>query len=238
MTIFTDLWLGIIAGIAATPHCAGMCGAFPLHLSVSGRGRPLARQALYLVGKTLTYAFIGALAGMLGHWVTRNSAAAHYQNVFAYVLGGGMILFGLAMLGAVTRFRLPVPSVQDSGVFRHIYAAFFQTPGGTAALLLGAATGFLPCPITLSWAAVAAATQSVFRGMIAMIGLSIGTWAILLFVAISGSALNARVRRIGLRGAGLIVLCLGLITVLRPSPLLHRFLPHFGGADTCCQARP
>jgi hypothetical protein len=105
-------------------------------------------------------------------------------------------------------------------------------------LLLGAATGFLPCPITLSWAAVAATTQSVFRGMIAMLGLSIGTSAVLLFVGVSGSALNARVRRIGLRGAGLIVLCLGLITVLRPSPLLHRVLPHLGGADTCCQAQP
>jgi len=232
----TDLWLGIVAGLAATPHCAGMCGAFPVHLSASGRGRPLARHLLYLAGKALTYAFIGAIAGMLGHWVTRTSAAVRYQNLFTYVLGGAMMLFGLTMLGAFSRIRLPIRGVQETGLFRDVYATFFQSPGRAAALLLGAATGFLPCPITLSWAAVAAATHSVARGMLAMVGLSVGTSAVLLFMGLSGTILDTRVRRIGLRGAGLIVLCLGLITMLRPSPVLHRYLPHLGGADTCCQA--
>ena len=56
-------WIGIAAGLAATPHCAGMCGGFPLHLARATEGRPWVRQLLFLVGKTFTYSFLGALAG-------------------------------------------------------------------------------------------------------------------------------------------------------------------------------
>lgn len=230
----TYLWFGVLAGLAATPHCAGMCGAFPLHLargdSGSGRSRTrstpaLSRLLLYLLGKTITYAFLGCLAARFGSWALKAEMLSRYQNLYARALGGAMIAFGLAMLGVLPSVRLPIRGAQDWGFVRNMYAAFFRSPGPAAGLLLGVATGFLPCPITISLVAVAAATRSIPMGLLIMVGLGIGTSAGLLFIGLSGAMLDVHVRRISLRAAGVIVVLLGLITLMRPTPMLHRILP-------------
>jgi hypothetical protein len=189
------------------------------------------RQVLYVAGKALTYSFIGGLAGLFGHWVVRSSAFGHYQALFAYVLGGALVLLGLGMVGVLplARVRLALPRAWNP--LSEICAAFVQSPGRVTSLLLGAASGFLPCPITASLAAAAATTHSVALGVAAMAGLGVGTSVVLLLIGLSGSAIDTRVRRIGLRGAGLIVLLIGMITLLRPGPVLHRLLPHGGLAS-------
>lgn len=199
----------------------------PLHLSrVAGAGRPLARHVSYLLGKTFTYVFLGALAGLLGHLLVHSQSFSSGQNLLAYTLGGVMVVFGLAMLGLVPTARLPRPRALDWRVITQIYGHFFRSPGPQASLLFGVATGFLPCPVTFAMMAAAAATYSVRLGMITMLGLGLGTMPVLLGIGLSGTLLDARLRRIGLRGAGAIVIVLGLITLLRPTGLMHRVLPH------------
>ncbi len=230
----TYLWLGVLAGLTATPHCAGMCGAFPLHLAHGdidserrrARSTPaLSRLLLYLLGKTITYAFLGCLAALFGSWALKADVLSRYQNLYARALGVVMIAFGLAMLGVLPSVRLPIRGAQEWGFLRNMYAAFFQSPGPAAGLLLGVATGFLPCPITISLAAAAAATRSIPMGLVIMAGLGIGTSVGLLFIGLSGAMLDAHVRRISLHVAGVIVVLLGLITLMRPTPMLHRILP-------------
>jgi hypothetical protein len=225
-----------------------MCGAFPLHLARgstdSGRTRTtgaptLPRLLLYLLGKTTTYAFLGCLAALFGSWALEAEALSRYQDLYARVLGGAIVAFGLAMLGALPSIRVPIRGVQEWGFMRTTYAAFFQSPGPVAGLLLGIATGFLPCPITISLAVVAAATRSIPTGLLVMVGLGVGTSAGLLLIGLSGAMLDAHVRRIGLRAAGAIVVLLGLITLMRPTPLLHRLLPqplHLGSNATIHEA--
>jgi sulfite exporter TauE/SafE len=56
-----------MAGLAATPHCLGMCGGFPLHLAkAGGRGNVVFRQMLFVLGKAFTYMFLGTLAAAFG----------------------------------------------------------------------------------------------------------------------------------------------------------------------------
>lgn len=229
MASLTYLWVGLIAGLAATPHCAGMCGAFPLHLShAGGEGRPLVRHLLYLAGKTLTYTFFGALAGLLGNLIVHSRSVSYSQQLLAYVLGGAMILFGLTMLGAFHSSRLPAAGLPDWSLLRQLYGAFFRSPSKAASLLLGVATGFLPCPITFAMAAAAGASHSVASGMLTMAGLGLGTSPVLLGIGFSGTLVDTRLRRVGLRGAGVIVILIGVIAVLRPTGLFCRILPHLG----------
>jgi len=229
--------MGLIAGLAASPHCAGMCGAFPVHLSrVAGSGRPLVRQVLFLSGKTCTYAFLGALAGMFGNLLLRSRVFTSSQHLFAYAAGAVLIIFGLTMLNLFPTLRLPTPSLQESGLLGRFYGHFFRAPGPSAALTLGLATGFLPCPITLAMAAAAAATHSVFAGIITMAGLGLGTAPALLGVGFGGTLIDARLRRIGLRGAGVVVILLGGITLLRPTGALCRLLPAGAHATCSCAA--
>ncbi len=233
MASLTYLWLGIIAGLAATPHCAGMCGAFPIHLSrTAGRGSPLVRQLLYLAGKTLTYAFFGALAGLAGHLVVESRLVSYSQQVLSYLVGAAMIVFGLAMLGISPSVRLALGSRQEWRFPWQLLGAFFNSPSPSASFLLGVGTGFLPCPITLALVAASAASHSVALGMLTMVGLGVGTSAVLLGIGLSGTLVDRRVRRIGLRGAGAIVVLIGVIVMLRPTGVLCRLLPHPGGFAT------
>jgi len=225
------LWMGIIAGLAASPHCAGMCGAFPLHLArAAGRGRPALRHALYLAGKLFTYAFLGGLAGLLGQRLVASRAVASSQEYLAYVAGAALVVIGLAMLDLVPKPSFVGRDGQGWSFLRQLYAHLFRAPGPWGSFALGVATGFLPCPITLAMLGLAAAGHSVTTGMAILTGLGIGTAPALLGVGLSGTLfVRARqavpLRRLGLRGAGAVVIALGVITMLRPIGALCRVLP-------------
>lgn len=225
------LWIGIAAGLAATPHCAGMCGGFALHLSRAAGGRPWIRQLLFLAGKTFTYAFLGALAGSFGQLLLRSRFFSS-QHLLAYLLGGLMVLFGLVMLQLFPAVRLSSRSSPELGLFKQLYSHFFHSPSPWASLLLGVATGFLPCSITLAMLAGATAAHSPLLGLFIMTGLGLGTAPVLLGIGFSGTLLDTRLRRIGLRGAGIIMILLGLSVALRPTGLMRHLLP--SGHHQCC----
>jgi hypothetical protein len=216
------LWMGLIAGLAATPHCLGMCGAFPLHLSRAG-GRGV-RQVLFLAGKTVSYAFLGALAGLLGQALFQSRAAASWQNAFSYLIGAVMLVAGLAMLGIIPRMKTPAFADRMWAAVQPLYQALLRAPGPGAALVLGVGVGFLPCPATYALCAAAAASHSVPLGMALLAGLGLGTAPAMLGVGLSGALAGARLRRLGLRGVAIVVLALGLTTILRPTGLLCRLL--------------
>jgi sulfite exporter TauE/SafE len=235
MPLLARFSIGLVAGLLASPHCLGMCGAFPLHLSRGEGGRPASRVALYLLGKMLTYAFLGTLAGTFGEFLVRSRAVSISQQALAYTMGVLLVVFGVAMLEVI---RLPVRmplALLGAGAVTRIFGRLLRTPGPGAGYVLGAGTGFLPCPITLAMLTAAAAAHSAAGGAVILVGLGVGTAPALLAVGLSGAVIDARVRRFGLRGAGVVLLALGVITLLRPTGTLCRFLPTLGGAGhSCC----
>jgi sulfite exporter TauE/SafE len=235
MPFLAQFSVGLVAGLLASPHCLGMCGAFPLHLSRGGNGRPGPRVALYLLGKMLTYAFLGALAGAFGEMLVRSRAVSFSQQALAYTMGALLVVFGVAMLDLI---RLPAPApraLSGAGVMTRVFTRLLHTPGPGAGYVLGASTGFLPCPITLAMLTAAAAAHSAAGGAVILVGLGVGTAPALLAVGLSGAVIDTRVRRFGMRGAGVVLLALGVITLLRPTGTLCRFLPTLGGAGhSCC----
>jgi len=218
--------MGLLAGLAASPHCLGMCGAFTLHLSrpASPRG-PVARHLLYLAGKAITYAFLGTLAGFAGHALARGGAFSAAQNALSYLAGGLLIVLGLMLLGLLPGRLLTSRGPAGASWLTPIYRHFLAAPGTGAAFLLGALTGFLPCPITFALLAAAAATHAPLFGLALFAGLGVGTSPALLGLGFSGSLLAARWRAAGLRAAGAVLLLLGAITALRPAHVLCRVLP-------------
>ncbi|MFQ5808977.1 MAG: sulfite exporter TauE/SafE family protein, partial [Armatimonadota bacterium] len=206
--------LGLAAGLAATPHCLGMCGCFPLHLARSSGPRDLlARQVLYVLGKAFTYVFLGAVVGFVGEVLVRSEWAIGSRKLLAGAAGAVMIVCGLQMLGLRLRLSARWLNVQDWGPVTQLYDCFFRTPGLWAAFMLGLLTGFLPCPVTAAMLVAAAATQSVVAGMIVMGAVAIGTAPVLLAVGLSGGLLSARFKAVGLRAAGVVLIVLGAATV-------------------------
>ena len=63
-----DFGIAFALGLLGSLHCAAMCGPLLLALpvAVGGAGRFIAGRVIYQLGRVLTYALLGILAGVLG----------------------------------------------------------------------------------------------------------------------------------------------------------------------------
>ncbi|MDO8588187.1 MAG: sulfite exporter TauE/SafE family protein [Armatimonadota bacterium] len=223
--------VGLAAGFAATPHCLGMCGGFPLQLARSSHRRlATLRQALFVIGKTFTYMFLGALASALGIVLLKDTSLA----AAALRAAGGLItvVFGLSMVGVRIPSIGPLRRISDMGVVRGLFAPVLASPGPAAALTLGLGVGFLPCPLPLAMLAAAAASHNVTYGMALMAGVGLGTAPGLLAVGLFGVGLDRRFARFGMKAAGCIVIMIGLLTLGRVVVTAAR--PAAEGIPPCC----
>ena len=229
----TYMAIGLAGGALAAIHCLGMCGGFALHLSRSkGSLASLGRQLLWHAGKTSTYVFLGALAGFGGGLIHALPALPHAQNVLSYLAGTVIIFMGLHFLGVPSPFRPRASSIEEGhGLFSAVFRNFFQEPTPAGALILGIATGFLPCPIIVAFLAYASHLGSVADGMIIMAGVGVGTLWALLLLGMSGHVISHRFQSWGSATAGVVLVLLGLTTILRGTDTLHRAL----GCNACVQ---
>jgi sulfite exporter TauE/SafE len=215
------LWLLATMGITGSLHCAAMCG--PLALVVTGGAkRRAASLALYLTGKTSSYVLLGALAGALGEAVVKAAPLGIGGRFLA--LAGGALLLAVALhsLGLIRDSFAGLGWLAKVSSALATLAAEGGLPGK---LLLGTANGFLPCPMTYAFLAIAAATGSTLAGAAAMLILGITTALPLAAVAYAGgSAARLRFRRLPLLG-GVVMLIVAALTLYRG----------FTGAGPCCR---
>lgn len=236
--MWTAFLVGLVAGAAATPHCLGMCGGFPLHLAKSSvRGRAVLRQVLFVTGKSFTYVFLGALASALGVIFFKNTALASAAPVARTIAGAVTVIFGLLMLG----FKLPaiklLQGIADAEIVKGAFGAILVNPSPGAAFVLGLGTGFLPCPLPLVMLASAAASHSVPQGMALMAGVGLGTAPGLLAVGLLGVGLDRKLTRFGMRAAGVIVVMIGLLTIGRATGIIAKNHAVNHVAPPCCEGR-
>lgn len=214
--------IGLAGGAAAFAHCVGMCGGLALHLAQGGGspGRLLARQALWHAGKTSTYIFLGAVAGLAGGWFT-SSGLARAQDIMAYGAGAMMIVMGLALVGLWPARR---KAGQGEGLLASLFGQFIGQPTAAGALVLGLATGFLPCPIVLGMLALAAQSGSVLAGMVTLAATGLGTVWALAILGLTGHVATLRLRRWAAPVGAAVLVLAGVATVLRGTETFHHLL--------------
>lgn len=241
--------LGFGAGIAATPHCLGMCGGFPLHLAKPGaRGSAGLRQALFVAGKSFTYIFLGALAAALGVIVLKNTRLAGAAPALRIAAGAITLIFGLAMLGlrlprvsgfpfrdAPLKSRNTERETRETGFVGGALGGLLSNPTPGSAFVLGLGVGFLPCPLPMGMLAVAASGHSVPHGIALMAGVGLGTAPGLLAVGLFGMGLNWKLRKAGMRAAGVVVAIIGLLTICRAIGGMPRSHVVDSVVPPCCQ---
>jgi len=224
-----------LAGLAGSMHCIGMCGGFAC-LVGTGRGgvaAALYRQLAYSLGRVTTYAFLGAVLGLLGGSLLQGLAlpAAAFQTGLAVFAGAVMVWVGLDFLGVAGRLRLPGQPLGQALV--RPLGSLLRSPHPGAPLALGVANGLLPCPLVYAFAAQALAGAAPLRGAGIMIALGLGTLPAMLFTAATANRLSQRGRQEapvafpptggagvrwrlqGVRVAGGLILLLGAVTALR-----------------------
>lgn len=207
-----------VAGLLGSVHCAGMCGSFACLASggdASQGRRALRSTAAYNLGRLLSYAMLGALAGAAGAGLNRAGDVAGLARPAAVVAGVLLIVWGLASLAAALGVRLPlldVPPALANAVARAVRAVQAQPPASRA-LAIGALSAALPCGWLYAFVATAAAAGTALGGAGVMAAFWLGTVPLMAAVGLGAQRLLGRLRtRLPVLTASVLVI-LGALTV-------------------------
>jgi hypothetical protein len=190
------------ASLLGSAHCASMCGGFVAFYAGSGPGLrrrgSLLAHAAYNGGRLVVYAALGAAAGLLGAALdTTGGVLLGVQRTTAIVSGALITLWGLAALLealGVPVLRLGAPRALRSLAGRGI-SAVAAAPPLLRALVIGLATGLLPCGWLYAFLVTAAGTGSALGGAALMAVFWTGTLPAMVGVGIGLQALAGPLRR-------------------------------------------
>ena len=243
-TIYASL---LIAALAGSLHCIGMCG--PLiagfsqgftPLTVDGRDTAQrstlwADMALYHAGRIWTYAFMGWIAGWLGGAVHHGSTYFGWQRPASVVLSAAVLVSGVALLGVIPGLRLDGILGGCGRQPPKSWAwlrALVASRSSIARVLLGAIMGLLPCGLVYAMLVTVAALPSPMHAALGMAIFGIGTVPSLSAVLVASRAVPARWRANATRLAAMIVILTGAWMLTRT------LLPHEHHADSPPAASP
>ena len=226
-----SLGAALLAGLAGSGHCIGMCGgiagALAMRRPQAGFSTKLGYALAYNLSRITSYALAGALAGLLGRTLLAAVDVKPMSIAFRVVAGAIMIaaamqlVFGWRLLG-------PLESA-GSGLWRRVApwaGKRGQSSGIGGAIGLGLAWGWLPCGMTYSMLLLSATTASVPMGAAVMLAFGVGTLPSMVTATVAFERIaRALSSRATLRNvAGALLLAFGLYTAgsalakLRPAP--------------------
>jgi len=178
-----------------------MCG--PFALACGGR---VSSTVAWQSGKLVTYALLGALAGLLGDVVPG-------PNWVASVVSGALVVwFAAALAGWV-----PEPSVKVPGLSR-LAARAAQREDVTSRFAFGLANGLLPCGLVYATLGMSVASGRWWTGALVMTAFGLGTVPLLSTVALGARRLTDHKGWVR-KAVALIVLVAGLWTVSQRSAM-------------------
>lgn len=233
------IYLGfLLAGLAGSLHCIGMCGPILIGAtnivnteSIRINGKPLQtitkrtlNQLWYHLGRLMTYALLGSLAGLLGKTLIENNWFGWSQHYLGMAAAALAILFGLLML-IIPYYKRNQSAQSQGSCARFITTTFHQlaaTPSIEAKLLLGALMGFLPCGLVYSMLLLVAATANPLTAALGMIAFGLGTIPALSGVVLATGILPINIRKFGQPAAALLIITIGSFMLWRAWP---RYLP-------------
>ncbi len=199
-----------LVGLLGGTHCIGMCGGIVSALSMGGTRLEL--HLAYNLGRLLSYATAGALAGALGQ-VSIALAGQWPLRTLLYLLANLMLVaLGLYLLGIGQFITLTERQGQRLWqVLQPLSRRFLPARTVGQALPLGMLWGWLPCGLVYSALATALSSGSVARGALLMLAFGIGTLPNLLLAGLLAVRLHAYARKPAIRRlAGVLIGGFGL----------------------------
>lgn len=215
-----EFYVVFALGLVSSLHCVVMCGPLVLSYSLPLGSRKFSEQILahfsYNFGRILTYALLGAVAGLLGGTVEFIGHLAGIENVAAIAAGVLMVAAGVLMLDLVPGKRLQKlnPLLYTSRFLKPL-GSRISSPSIGSKFSLGLILGFMPCGLIYAALFKAMAAGTVLAGTLTMTAFGLGTAASLLAVGIFSAAFSFKLSKWGNRLAAASVLLLGMALVTR-----------------------
>ena len=200
-------------------HCMGMCGPLVMMVGLQMKSRGLAATPYYLLyhgARIVIYVLLGAVVGGIGSLLGLGASLSQLAGGISLVLGTGIILLGMSYLG-----WLPLGRMEGSGTWLNRAMSQALMRGGRwGVILMGALNGLLPCGLVYSALLVAVSSGGALPGALGMFLFGAGTLPALLVIGIGAGALGVRTRQALARGAGFLIVLIGLQLSLRGAAAL------------------
>jgi sulfite exporter TauE/SafE len=245
MTLFAAYGTLLLAGLAGSLHCIGMCGPILLgfasvferaQLSIEGapvesginkggdgpvhskRPSLVMDFACYHAGRIWTYGVLGFVAGLIGRGLRDSAFFFGFQRPLALAISIAVVLSGLVLLDIIPGVKADTLfSGCGIGKFKALgwFTRLTQTRGWVSRLLLGAVMGFLPCGLIYAMLVLVTAFQDPLYSALGMIAFGIGTLPSLSGVLIASRLVPARLRTHGTRLAAVLLIAMGTYMTVR-----------------------
>ena len=237
LEFFAPFTIGLIGSL----HCLGMCG--PLILAYSfryktasgvpgGVGTGLAgafvHHLAFHAGRVLTYGILGALVAALFESLEVHRFSMQYRGSFLVLAGILLFALGLVILRIFPLPSLAVRFLSPPSSLGNKMGRLASSGSVSSRIGLGLTAGLLPCGLTWAMLITAASTLNPAKGMLTMISFGLGTMPLLLLTGVSASFLSIKTRLLGERTAGVFVILMGLLLVVKGAWILG------GWGDSCC----
>ncbi|WP_418280838.1 sulfite exporter TauE/SafE family protein [Halorubrum sp. DTA98] len=249
-----DLLLFLVIGLFGGAHCIGMCG--PLVTVYAGemaeersdsRGHlttyEVRQHALFNLGRTVSYAAIGAVFGAIGGvvFVGTDTLVAVADPIRGFVgIGVGAIIVALGVRYVLGNAApgLPVSIAPASRLVAWLTQRVSRLASGPGIVALGGLHGLLPCPILYPAFLYAFAMGDPVVGAVALGALGLGTFpAVFAYGTVIGSVDAVHRRRVhrllgvAFVALGYVLFAHGLMSfgVHLPHPELPHYQPLGGG---------
>jgi uncharacterized protein len=228
-----DFNLVLVLGFVSSLHCVQMCGPIVLTYSVAantdaGRRSLLGLHLAYNSGRTLTYMFLGALAGLAGGTMGFVGRLAGFENTAAVIAGIAMMIAGLALFGSTPGLRgwrgfaLPSRLLKPAG-------KLISSQSPVSKFALGLLMGFLPCGLVYAALMKAIGAATPLGGTLTLLAFGMGTSVALVVVGLGSSAFTRKLARWGTTVSAITVMLMGALLIARvvmSGPVAHCNMPN------------
>lgn len=231
----------LLVGLVGSLHCAGMCGPIAIAIPLNNKTwlSRISGTLLYNVGRTLTYAILGAIFGLAGLGL----ALGGLQQWVSIALGALMILSVLIpKVGALGRNLTSFSGLVTSRI-KKLFGRFFRIRSYSSLFILGILNGFLPCGLVYIALAGALLMSQVYEGALYMVFFGLGTIPMMMALSLAGNLISSKFRAKLSKVIPYFIILLGLVFILRGLNLGIPYLsPKMEKSDTgstieCCEPK-
>jgi hypothetical protein len=230
------LGAALILGIAASGHCLVMCGGISSALGLASAKSPGGQPRVplivaYQVGRIISYAIAGALAGgVVGYvvaWLDLDAVRRGLRALSAVALvAAALVAFGTLRDPGSRIGQLLWRRIAPLG------RRLLPVTNATRALGFGMVWGWMPCGFAYSVIVIAALEQDALRAAATMLAFGMGTAPTMIALAYGARrAANLAAGGTARCVAGTALICSAALTLLAPqivaaSPWLHPWMQY------------
>ena len=188
-----------------------MVGGLLLSISANyaKRGEKIKPQALFHIGRLVSFFLFGGIIGLIGSAFTLSVTATF---VLSILVGLVMFILGLNLLDVFPwakrlQFHMPKKLALGAHIMKNVEFAL-------APFLVGMSTFFLPCGFTQSMQIYSLSTGSFMTGALTMTFFALGTLPVLSLISFTSVRLGkGKFSSVFFKSAGMLVIAFGILTI-------------------------